>query len=352
MCQDVASESPLVATLLDPPETPQQLDDDLCLQLQQPSYSPAEVFRHTGWRRNRALIFEALKRSGRSINSVLNFSSCGTGAWVLQDPEEPSTYKVAGNDCHDRWCLPCGKYRASKLASAVYDLTVSKQVRFLTLTLKHRAEPLRDSLDRLYKSFAALRRRKFWRSRVKGGGAFCELELSKSDGMWHPHLHCILQGCWIPKQQIREAWYAITKDSYIVDIRLARDHRQVAYYITKYVTKPCTATYIHDQPKLVEAIKALHGRKMCLTFGTWRSVSLTANDEVGNWINVGSFNDLFAAALSGDDDASAIMLAVAPNLIAAARANAERSPPAPRVKTLSPDPQYLLPIERLNHQQA
>lgn len=53
------------------------------------------------------------------------------------------------------------------------------------------------------------------------------------------HIHLVIDTRYIPQSLISELWEGITGDSYIVDIRKVNsgDLRQVAAYITKYLTK-------------------------------------------------------------------------------------------------------------------
>lgn len=337
------AEPPPVVALLDPPETDSQVAGRLVLRDSTHPRGSAEVFRHSGWQRYRSLILQSLKRTHASNARILNFDSCGYGAYILRDPENPENLRVAGSTCHDRWCRPCGQYRSAKLTAAIQDVVRDKPVRFVTLTLRADGRPLKERLTRLYDSFAKLRRRVLWSKRVFGGGAFCEIVWNPDHSNWHTHLHVLCRGRWLPQQQLSQVWHEITGDSYVVDVRLARTASDLARYVAKYVTKPHTSSFVHDATRLDEAVRALHGRKLCLTFGDWRGIRLTANEEFERWESLGSFDVIFNSALHGDEEAVSIMKIVAPALYeSAARLwHPSRSPPT-SCRLSSDHDQYLL----------
>ena len=224
--------------------------------------------------------------------------------------------------------MPCARDRSATIVHNVMERMGDSPVRFLTLTLRADGEPLAKSIRRLTAAFTVLRRRAVWRHAVTGGVAFVEVHWSKTGQRWHPHLHCLLQGRYLPKQSLATAWESITGDSRIIDIRLVRTPKLIARYVTKYAAKPLDASYIHDQHLLDEAVEALKGRRMCIPFGRWSDVTLTCHPKDGEWINVGDFEFLVHRAARGDEYAKAVVVSVAPldahNLIDEAR---RRAPP-------------------------
>ena len=53
---------------------------------------------------------------------------------------------------------------------------------------------------------------------------------NEKTGEWHPHLHIfgVLEE-WIDQESLAETWHEITGDSYIVDIRRVRKHKELGY---------------------------------------------------------------------------------------------------------------------------
>jgi hypothetical protein len=88
------------------------------------------------------------------------------------------------------------------------------------------------------------------------------------------HLHCIIEGCWTEQSKLADEWFAVTGDSYIVDIRPVPEAAARAAYVCKYVSKPCSKDVYDNPDALDEMLLALAGRRMCLTFGTWRGTPL------------------------------------------------------------------------------
>lgn len=262
----------------------------------------AETFRHSGWQHNRQLVYEALQRTEQPAHRIIGFADCGAYAFVFQSAKAPYEYRLGGSSCRDRFCVPCAKERSRVLANNVLDALGKQPVRFLTLTLRTNDGPLSTQIDRLYSCFAALRNRAFWKKRVNGGCAFTEVKWSDKHSGWNVHIHCMLHGLYIPKSEIWRAWWEITGDSFQVDIKLVHDHRTIGRYVTKYISKPLDNSFLNRQPQFDELIQAMHGRRLCLTFGDWRGVKLTQSPEPGDWINLGGFHDVLMHASEGDQD--------------------------------------------------
>lgn len=290
--------------------------------------SAGERFRHSGWARNRSLVRESLARTHQPVNRIACWDSCGYQCYILQSAINPTVYKVAGSNCHDRFCVPCARLRSQCIANALMDHVGGTTVRLLTLTLRHQNMPLADTLDRLYDCFARLRRYKWWPTLVHGGAAFVELTWSPKTGHWHPHLHVLCTGGYLPHNRLKQAWLDVTGDSYIVDIRLARDKGAVLAYVTKYVTKSIGGSYVNRPYLLDEAVRALKGRKLCLTFGDWRGIQLTTVPADADWVNIGSYDSHMARALRGDADAVRIMEILSPVQLVLERDHHYTPPPA------------------------
>lgn len=325
---DTAPFSPSVHAPETEPHPPKDAPGaDFCVDV-----TPAERFRHSGWQRTRNLVRGALFRTNQSTSRILNWDNCGDQAYVLENANRPGEYKIAGSNCHDRFCVPCSRLRSQCICNSLNDAIGSCVVRFITLTLKHRVEPLSQTLDRLYESFSKLRRHKLWKKLVDGGAAFVEVKWSERSQEWHPHLHILVVGRFLPHDRLRAAWYAVTGDSLIVDIRLARNKGDVTHYVTKYVTKVLSSSFVNRPALLDESMTAMRGRKLCLTFGSWRGILLTKDDDGCEWVNVGSLNDWFTRAISGDQEAAILCHDLAPDLLRDEVAREAARAPPPELK--------------------
>lgn len=265
------------------------------------------TFRHSGWAARRSKIFDALQRLHRSSRSLESFANCGSSLYIEQCKTEEG-FRVMCDKCRHRCCVACGRERAAILVNNLTEQMKGKVCRFVTFGLRHSRTPLEDQLDRLYRCFNILRRRKFWVGCVAGGGAFLEVKISEKDGLWHPHLHLIVTGDFIDQRRLSEEWLAVTGDSSIVDVRLVRDGSDVARYVAKYVTKPLDSSVFDITDNLDEAIVALSGRRLCLTFGDWRGKQLTKVPKDGlTWESIGSATELVARLRSGERGVAVLM---------------------------------------------
>lgn len=338
-------------TLLDPPETsvplpnttrptggscvpadsriPQQALDACELD---PLHDPDGFtgFRHSGWARDRRRVYDALRASGVGTNRLVAFRECGRHPYIFQCVERPDEYALGGSTCHDRFCMPCSRERSRTIAANVLEQIADRQARFITLTLKSTAEPLSVLLARLTSCFTKLRKTKLWRNKVTGGVAFLEVTWTGRSESWHPHFHCLVQGRYLPRKDLSRTWLKITGDSMITDIRFATDNAHVTHYITKYATKVLDHSVLHDTCRLQEAIIALKGKRLCLTFGTWRGLPLTKRIEDGTWQQIDSLRSMLNRASKGDLAAQQVLQTLEIRF-----AISERGPPSPTVTVVS-----------------
>ena len=289
---------------------------------------PPVIFRHSGWQRIRSKVRTALLTNNSSLRVVQRFDLCGSEPWVAVDPEDPSRFVLLANCCHSRWCLPCARERGRTIAGNLTLKLGDEPTRFLTLTLKHSDSPLRDQISRLYSCFRKLRALRFWRENVDGGAAVLEIRHSWKSDSWHVHLHVLFHGGYVSQRALAAAWWRITGDSYVVDIRLVHGAKHAAAYVSKYLSKPISTTISGKPAKLAELIAACRGRRLVLTFGSWRGFRLTEKIDATEWKSLCPLTVLYERFEAGDEDAARIVHALeisCPD----ARIQAGRSPPTP-----------------------
>lgn len=304
---DLDTFHPEAVSQVHPPESDSQLRHDWAGASLRRDRRPAVVFRHTGWKRHRGLVADALDRTGQSFNRRNSFVDCGSHAYVMRSVEDPTKHRIAGSCCHDRFCLPCARGRAHTIAGNLLEYIKDVEIRFLTLTVKTDQEPLTWQIDKLYTAFQALRRSALWKRRVTGGVAFLEVKRSDRLHRWHPHLHCLVSGYYLDKHKLSRIWHRITGDSYVVDIQRPKTDDQVLGYVTKYASKPFNNTFINKPVHLDEAVTALQGRKLALTFGTWRGLKLSPIPDPGAWEYVAPLTSILERAGCKDPDALGIL---------------------------------------------
>lgn len=293
----------------------------------------ADTFRHSGWRHNRKLVHNSLRRTQQSASRLNAFSTCGWRSFVYRTVDPPHAYRLAGSSCHDRFCTPCANDRSRCIASNVLKKLAREPARFATLTIRHTTEPLDIQVRRLYASFTKLRAGTVWKRHVTGGCAFIEIKWIATTREWHPHLHCVLHGRYFPKQLLSATWHAITGDSFITDIRAITDEAKIAHYVTKYAAKSVNDTFLNRPDLLDEVVTCLRGRRLCHTFGTWRGLKLTEIPNDRDWESIGSFHDVCLRAIDGDPEAEDAITMICRDRRAEILAAVRFARPPPVIKT-------------------
>lgn len=279
----------------------------------QPHSKLEAAFRHSGWAHVRHRVHVAMRRADIKLHRLEAFETCGSAAWVLKSLDTSNQFKVASSNCHDRFCIPCALDRAAIIRTNLRNHLQARRKasasakhyvhRSMTLTVKTTSgEPLKTSLDNLATWFTKLRKTRLWKQCVRGGVAICELKYFRDTRRWHPHLHVIWEGQYIPHDELKRAWHAITQSSYICHLKPIRSDEAAIRYLSGYVTKTMDGSFSHDVDLIREAIEALTGRKLIATFGTWHKVALLKRVPVGQWTAVLPLDVLVRRAKAGDDE--------------------------------------------------
>lgn len=278
----------------------------------EPATKLESTFFHEHWADDRQRVWDALKAIGTSGVGLQAFSQCGSAAWV-QHSSSRGAFRLSCNKCKSRWCVPCARTRAARLRRSVQDqLNQWAKVRFITLTLRHSDTPLSAQLDRLQDSYKKLRRSRLWSGAIEGAAAFVEVKISEKTGLWHPHLHIVAVGTWIDQRALSLEWHAITGDSSIVDVSLARTKEGVAHYVTGYVTKCMDRSVLARPERLKEAIISLKGRRLVNGTGTLKKINdRPVDDGLDDWHTIGRLDSLLDDARRGDGEAAIILHLVA-----------------------------------------
>lgn len=341
-------ETPAVQTSLDPTELFPPIDEGPSWGTLLPVTDPSTIFRHSGWQTIRQRVYDSLGRTGQHHTRLHAFRRCGCDAYVMRTVAEPHQYRVTGSGCHDRFCTPCARERSQKIALTVIDQMRDSKLRFATLTVLSTPDPLAQRITHLLKSFATLRRTALWDQHVTGGVAFLECTYSTKRRQWHPHLHCLIEGSYMPQRLLSQAWYKTTGDSSIVDIRFVKSASHAAHYVTKYAVKPLSGIPTNEPDLLDEAVHALRRRRLCTTYGTWRGLLLTQTEPTDAWILVESLNDLIARAKQGQQDAVSILNRLAPRIADRLIDASTQSRDPPRADARQPDQMTMPAPTRFN----
>jgi len=284
---------PLAHALLDAPEstgpTPTPPPDRF---LEPTSLTDKPAFRHSGWAPLRARVANALERLRVSPRRISRFNHCGENYWILRHHGDPARFRLCAETCRDRFCVPCGQARAALIQSNLLPHLADRTVRFITLTIRSNELPLVTQLDALYAGYRALRRSQLWRAKVDAACAFTETTYNAGTHRWHPHLHVLTLGRYIPVLLLSKAWALATNGSTIVHVQFCKSTQAAASYVTKYVTKPLHPSCTHDPNVLIELIHALKDRKLLLCTGQARRWRLLTKPDAHNWQIYASLDEL------------------------------------------------------------
>jgi hypothetical protein len=181
--------------------------------------------------------------------------------------------------CKKMFCPDCASERANRLSrqteAKIREVmkTNSGRLCFLTLTMKN-AATLDGGLVKLKKSFANFKRKKVFKKHIKGYfGAFDYTSNPKTND-FHIHLHLIvLRGKFWNQSDISDTWRDVTGDSFVVDIREAKDVHKGVKELCKYVVKPLDLMKMPDD-KFLEVVKMKKGTRMFISGGCFYNVKL------------------------------------------------------------------------------
>jgi hypothetical protein len=244
--------------------------------------------------------------SNQHLYGIRNCRSYAT----LQRDAVSGDVKVFGDSCRDRWCPMCAGQKAAFARDSTKEYIQSlKAPRFLTLTLRHNENGLKEQITFLQHAFGRLRARAYWKKNVTGGIWFLQVKRGKNSGCWHPHLHILLDGNYLEQGRVSALWELVTFGSPVIDIRRLHDIDAAAQYVSRYTARPAA---LADMPldDRIEVINALFRKRLCGTFGTGKSVTLTPPkiESDGDFDYIGHYDDIARKATT-DPAAKEIMIA-------------------------------------------
>ena len=216
--------------------------------------------------------------------------NCRRHAWFVQH-KATKKLRVMSSRCKLRWCPICRDVSRMIVTHAVDDwLKVQKYPKMITLTLLHSDDPLQLQINRIYKAFQKLRRRAYFQRLITGGVWFFQLKWNSTTKQWHPHIHCLVAGKFLPHNRLKKLWHEITGDSYVVDIRPVKDLENASTEVARYATSPADITKMPYEQAL-DVYYATKGRKICGSWGTARKCTLkpTPQDDRDDWCKVADF---------------------------------------------------------------
>lgn len=168
--------------------------------------------------------------------------------------------------CSDKTCGQCTEFRRwrirERIQYALQGITGNETLRWRHITLTVLNSPnLKDRLDHLVRSFRKLRHRKLWKSTQFGG--FYVVEITEGKKGWHPHLHIVSFGHFIPLRKFSSVWRKITKDSHRIHVAHIHQGQNIARYVSKYITKAGTLS----SQSIIEVNAVCKNRRLFGPFG-------------------------------------------------------------------------------------
>lgn len=247
-------------------------------------------------------LYAALE-STQNDGTLDRFENCHTFATFAWH-RDTGRIVVLANSCHLRFCPLCNQARSASISQNV-EIWLDNQVhpKLVTLTLRSSDDALSDQLNRLYAAFSRLRRRKLFRDATPGGIWFFQVTYNEQLKQWHPHIHALTAGKFIPQGELSRQWEQITGDSNIVDIRAINRNIDAARHAARYATMPGKISDL-TLDKAQELHFAIYTRHICGTWGTAHEQKLTKRPdyEPGQWKKLLSWDQMLL--LAGTDDAA------------------------------------------------
>jgi hypothetical protein len=230
-------------------------------------------------------------RADRYDYKQLRFLQCHNRA-IFARNTTTGVVRVLAKSCHLKFCPICNKSREKLIRKKVTDwLSLKFYPKFMTLTLKHNDDDLHDQINKLYHCFKEFRRIKLLKKKVNSGIWFFQITKDAKTGQWHPHIHCILTGSYIPQRELSREWLRITGDSSVVDIRLVKNVESAACEVARYAA--CAVNIRHfstDELAILE--QGIKNRRLFGTWGKCRKLKLLSplKYDRKEWQTLGSWN--------------------------------------------------------------
>ena len=199
--------------------------------------------------------------------------------------------RVQSSRCKLRWCPICRDVSRRIVTSATEKwLRIQKYPKMITLTLKHNDDPLNLQIKRIYDCFRKLRTRAYFQRLITGGVWFFQLKFNDRTEQWHPHIHCLVAGKYLPHGRLKQLWHKITGDSTIVDIRPVKDLEGCSNEVARYATSPADIAAV-DLERALDIYYSTKHRRICGSWGSAKSITLKPKpaDDYDMWEKVADF---------------------------------------------------------------
>jgi len=245
-----------------------------------PSQNDLQAAIHERHREARDRLIVALYLHGSPTlrNASLGMAQCSSRA-TFYVSQADSKVRPRLWRCRERMCPICGRARSFQVAHQIDEIVAQMQhPRQIILTVASRDVSLAVQLRFLRSAFSRLRRTPWWLRHVTGGVYTLEVTRNAETGLWHPHIHMLIDGTFIPWKELQLHWHKITAGSKVVWISDVTSRRDSVLELCKYVGKPVASD---DWPALdlCEYALAVRGQRMVQAFGQWRRYKVIDTDQ-------------------------------------------------------------------------
>lgn len=239
---------------------------------------------------------------------ICRITDCRAQAVLLQDA---TTGRIAISKacCMHRLCPACGAAKLHRMREHAEKIVAAMDSpRFITLTTCATPDSLSVRIKHLRESFARLRRSLIWRRHFSHGIAVIEVKWSPRSKAWHPHLHIVVDGTYVQKCYLVEAWKTATGGSYIVDITKVHSRKEAVQYVCKYVSKSTEIDQvpIEETGELLSALKGLRTHQ-CFGKGVRKIIPPKEKKPVSNWDQIASLGQIHREARKGCETSQALL---------------------------------------------
>lgn len=215
---------------------------------------------------------------------------CRKFAWFVQN-KHTHKLRVSSSRCKLRWCPICRDVSRMIVTSAVEEwLKIQKYPKMITFTLEHNDDPLQLQVKKIYDCFRKLRTRAFIRRNITGGVWFFQLKWSTRSQQWHPHIHALVAGNYLPHSKLKSLWHKITVDSFVVDVRPVKDLESAATEVARYATSPADLTAM-SLDNAIDVYYSTKSKRICGSWGSAKGMVLKPQppDDDDCWEKVADF---------------------------------------------------------------
>lgn len=242
--------------------------------------------------------------------------NCSQDLYVISQGDEVAIHP---NRCHERLCPDCQRHRQLEYRDVIAErLAKMRHPKHWVLTLKHSTDPLGAQISRLIAAFAAVRRRKYWADHVPGGIYVIEFKLSKNDGLWHPHVHLLIDTPYLEHRWVKEAWHKATGDS--TNVWVTHADKSTPGELAKYMTKVVPNNL--PPGEMWGLYYQIRGRRLYGTFGDQEGLNEPSSGEP--IIFLGKLSHIVHRAACGEPQARALLARLAARYV---EPPPERPPP-------------------------